>query len=168
MSARASSPAGPGEVAGRSRASARNATARDRRDGAVDQLHRRRSTCSPMSTGESARPAPTPSMLASVIRPTAVARSPGGEPVGRHLGPRVEQERLGDGDADGAEQDQRVVAAGESPRSDAEDAHQHDAEPDGDAEPAAVDDPGRRQRQRDEGDHEHHRQQRRPAGAETP
>ncbi len=30
-----------------------------------------------MSTGESARPAPTPSMLASVIRPTAVARSPG-------------------------------------------------------------------------------------------
>ena len=31
----------------------------------------------PMSTGESARPAPTPSMLASVIRLMAAARSPG-------------------------------------------------------------------------------------------
>ncbi len=29
-----------------------------------------------MSAGESPRPAPTPSMLASVISPTAVARSP--------------------------------------------------------------------------------------------
>ena len=45
------------------------------------------------------------------------------------------------------------------PRGDAEHAHHDDAEAHGDAESAGVDHPGGRQRQRDEGDHEHHRQQ---------
>ncbi len=129
-----------------------------RGDGAVDQLHR--------ADGHAADEHRRERQAGADAEHARQRDQPHGggtlawcEPVGRHLGPRVEQERLGDGDADGAEKDERVVAARE-PAQHAEDAHQHDAEPDGGAEPAAVDDPGRGQRQRDEGDHEHHRQER--------
>ncbi len=75
MRARTSSPAGPGAVAGRSRASRRKAAAET-------AAATPNTSCiapidmTPTSAEESPMPAPTPSMLASVISPTAVARSP--------------------------------------------------------------------------------------------
>src|SRR5665647_3316956 len=109
---------------------------------------------------ESAERTTAPMMPASSIRPPITPASVGlarREPVRRDLGPRVEQKRLGDGDADGAEQHQRVVRADQA-AGDAEHGHQHDAEADGDAEATRVDDPRSRQREGDEGDHERHRQ----------
>ena len=155
----------PGLLAGRPwrgrRPLARQREERDRaggRDGAVDQLHRPDRHAADEHRREREAGADT-EHAGQRDQADGGGALAGSEPVGRHFGPRVEQERLGHGDADGAQQDERVVSAGE-PAQHAEDAHHHDAEPDGDAEPAAVDDPRRRQRQRDEGDHEHHRQQR--------
>ena len=81
-----------------------------------------------------------------------------GEPIGGDFRPRVEQERLRGGDADGAPQDERVIRA-RQPAQDAEDAHQHTADADRQAEAVGIDHPRNGNRQRDEGDHERHRQQ---------
>ena len=80
------------------------------------------------------------------------------EPVGRHLGARIQEQRLGDGDADGHDQRQGVVLR-EDAAQQPEDRHHDGAQADGLLEAPGVDQPGGRQRQRDVDVHEHQRQQ---------
>ena len=151
----------PGRAGRRGRFLAGQDQEQHRREGgqpAVDQLHGGDGHGFRSGCGVSTMPRPVPTRLASVTRPTAVARSSIAEPLGRHLGPGVEQEGLGDGDADGAQQHQGVVVS-RQPAQHAEDAHQHRPDADRQAEAVGIDHPGDRDRERDEGDHEGHRQQ---------
>ncbi len=81
-----------------------------------------------------------------------------GKPHGGDLCPGVEQEGLGDRDADGADQHQGVVRAGQSAQ-DAEDTHQHGADPNRQAETPGIDRPGDRDGKRNVDEHEGHRQE---------
>ena len=80
------------------------------------------------------------------------------EPVGSHLGAGVQEQRLGDGDADGADQGGGVAIRPDAAHH-AEDAHQDGAQPHSLLEAPGVDRPGSRDRQRDIDVHEEHCQQ---------